>query len=49
MFWKNIIHTILNVMVFAFIGFLIWLYLEREPGGDDQEDKKESAPGVKNP
>lgn len=30
MIWENIIDTVLNVIVFAFIGFLIWLYLRDE-------------------
>ncbi len=28
----NLVDTILNVIVFAFIGVLIWLYLRREEG-----------------
>ena len=30
MIWENIVDTVLNVVVFAFIGFLIWLYLRDE-------------------
>jgi len=30
MIWANIIDTILNVVVFAFIGLLAWLYLREE-------------------
>jgi hypothetical protein len=28
--WENMVDTILNVVVFAFIGALIWLYLRNE-------------------
>jgi hypothetical protein len=28
--WDNIVDTALNVIVFAFVGVLIWLYLRRE-------------------
>ena len=28
----NLVDTILNVIVFAFIGVLIWLYLRQEEG-----------------
>jgi hypothetical protein len=28
--WENIVDTVLNVVVFAFIGALIWLYLRDE-------------------
>ena len=27
---ENIIDTVLNVWVFAFVGFLIWLYTKSE-------------------
>jgi hypothetical protein len=30
MTWENIVDTALNVVVFAFIGALIWLYLRNE-------------------
>jgi hypothetical protein len=29
---NNLIDTLLNVWVFAFIGILVWLYFRREPG-----------------
>jgi len=32
MSWLNIIDTALNVVVFAFIGLLIWLYMRDEEG-----------------
>ena len=41
----NIIDTLLNLWVFAFIGILIWLYFKKEPGGDKvqiRENEKES-------
>jgi hypothetical protein len=28
--WENIVDTVLNVVVFAFMGALIWLYLRDE-------------------
>jgi len=28
---SNLIDTLLNVMVFAFIGLLIWLYFKSQP------------------
>ena len=31
MMLNHLINIILNVLVFAFIGFLIYLYLEPEP------------------
>jgi len=31
--WQNIVDTVLNVIVFAFIGALIWLYLRDEGNG----------------
>ena len=34
MSWDNIIDTLLNVMVFVFIGVLIWLYFKKEPPGE---------------
>jgi hypothetical protein len=27
----NLIDTLLNVMVFAFIGLMVWLYFKDEP------------------
>jgi hypothetical protein len=31
MAWGNIVDTFLNVGVFAFIAFLVWVYLKKEP------------------
>jgi hypothetical protein len=28
--WENLVDTVLNVIVFGFIGALIWLYLRDE-------------------
>ena len=33
MIWENIVDTTLNLVVFAFIGVLIWLYLRNEDKG----------------
>ena len=30
MSWANLIDTLLNIVVFAFIGLLIWLYVRDE-------------------
>jgi len=30
MTWENTVDTVLNLIVFAFIGLLIWLYLRDE-------------------
>jgi hypothetical protein len=32
---SNLIDTLLNVMVFAFIGLLIWLYFKPGPSARD--------------
>jgi len=32
MSWENLVDTLLNVVVFAFIAVLIWLYLRDEEG-----------------
>jgi hypothetical protein len=37
---KNLIDTILNVGVFAFIGFLIWLYFKKEPEANKAESQE---------
>jgi len=42
---KNLIDTLLNVWVFAFIGILVWLYFKRETGckkADSQETVEEN-------
>lgn len=45
MFWENLIDTVLNVAVFAFIGALLWLYLKAEPQGDRSHgDPPKSGP-----
>jgi hypothetical protein len=31
---ENVIDTLLNVWVFAFIGILIWLYFKKDSDGD---------------
>lgn len=37
---NNLIDTLLNVWVFAFIGILVWLYFKREPEGNETESQK---------
>ena len=42
---SNVIDTLLNLWVFAFIGILIWLYFKKESDGnkpDSQEIDRES-------
>ena len=39
MSWDNLIDTILNVMVFAFIGLLMWLYFK--PEADKEAERKD--------
>jgi hypothetical protein len=34
---ENVIDTLLNVWVFAFIGILIWLYLKKDSEGEAAE------------
>jgi hypothetical protein len=34
---ENLIDTLLNVWVFAFIGVLIWLYFKKESKADKSE------------
>lgn len=34
---ENLIDTLLNVWVFAFIGILVWLYFKREANADKPE------------
>ena len=31
--WDNLVDTLLNVMVFVFIGVLMWLYFRKESTG----------------
>ena len=41
---KNLIDTLLNIWVFAFVGILVWLYFKGESSADKPEcqarDKK---------
>ena len=37
---NNLIDTLLNVWVFAFIGILVWLYFRREPGDKSAESQE---------
>ena len=37
---SNLLDTIMNIEVFAFIGLLVWLYFKPfEPEGDETPDK----------
>ena len=36
----NIIDTLLNLWVFAFIGILIWLYFRKESDGGEAQNRK---------
>lgn len=42
---KNLIDTLLNVWVFAFIGILIWLYFKRESDGNKTEHQESDNEG----
>jgi len=35
---NNLLDTFQNLVVFAFIGAMIWLYFKKEPASHDQED-----------
>ena len=37
---ENLIDTLLNVWVFAFIGILIWLYLKKDSDGNIDEGQE---------
>ncbi len=37
---NNLIDTLLNVWVFAFIGILVWLYFRREPGDESAKSQE---------
>jgi hypothetical protein len=38
MSWVSLIDTILNVVVFAFLGLLIWLYFKPMAGEKSDEE-----------
>ena len=43
---ENVIDTLLNVWVFAFIGILIWLYFKKDSDGNiagDQERNRDTS------
>ena len=42
---SNLLDTIMNIEVFAFIGLLVWLYFKRVEGNDG----KTSEPENRNP
>ena len=42
---ENIIDTLLNVWVFAFIGILIWLYFKKESQGNKAEGQQSDNEG----
>jgi uncharacterized membrane protein len=43
---NHLINIILNVLVFAFIGFLVYLYLEPEPEIEGRlEEESQEAQG----
>ena len=37
---NNIIDTLLNLWVFAFIGILVWLYFKKESDGNKAESQE---------
>ena len=42
---ENVIDTLLNVWVFAFIGILVWLYFRRESYGSKTERQENDNEG----
>ncbi len=38
---SNLVDTIMNIEVFAFIGLLVWLYFK--PFGEDDDEPSEPA------
>ncbi len=36
----NLLDTFQNIIVFAFIGAMIWLYFKKEPDHHSSEDKQ---------
>ncbi len=37
---ENLIDTLLNVWVFAFLGILVWLYFKKESDGNNAESQE---------
>jgi hypothetical protein len=37
---ENLIDTLLNLWVFAFMGILVWLYFKKESDGNKAENQK---------
>ena len=37
---NNLIDTLLNLWVFAFMGILVWLYFKKESDGNKAESQK---------
>jgi len=37
---ENLIDTLLNLWVFAFMGTLVWLYFKKESDGNKAENQK---------
>ena len=37
---ENLIDTLLNVWVFAFLGILVWLYFKKESDGKNAESQE---------
>jgi len=40
----NILDTLLNLWVFAFIGVLVWLYFKKDGAGRKVEDQEKKTP-----
>jgi len=36
----NVIDTLLNLWVFAFIGILVWLYFKKESNGSNAQNRE---------
>ncbi len=42
---ENVIDTLLNIWVFAFIGIMVWLYFKRESDGEKTDRQKSDNDG----
>ena len=41
--WDNVIDTVLNIEVFAFIGIMVWLYFKETPEEDVTAERQEGS------
>jgi len=36
---ENVVDTLMNILIFVFIGLMIWLYAKKDPGPDDRQEE----------